>query len=246
MYSKKYDSDFIRSNNKFYFEFINKYLDKEFSLVDLGCGTCRKNINIANKVKSIYGIDINEDMLEKAKINIKNSSVENIKIFFGNNFNSPFQNHIFDICTVALTSYSVPEIQRILKPNGILLIETLTAKDKHEIKDVFGFDELGNRGFLSNQSESFRYRNICDSLTPFFEIIEMKKVEWKTKLEISSFVELLEVTPTIRNFSKISDFSAIDSISKNGFVEFTESRYYIAAKSRNKDDEVWDKNLKIY
>lgn len=236
MYNSNYDSKCIRNSLSSHYAFILPYLREDMNLLDIGCGTCRKDLPIADKVHKIIGIDSNVEMLLQAKKNIQSNFIKNIETLYGNNFSLPFESHCFDVCNASLTSFSVSEVHRVLKKDGLFVVELLTSKDKYELKKLFGYDEFGLRGIYSNQLELERLNYIKKSFEPFFDLIELKKLEWETELTFDGLITLLETTPTIRGFSHDKDKLLLKKISNQESVTFTESRYYIAAKSKFLED----------
>lgn len=96
-------------------------------MIDVGCGTGE----ILNSVKnlypaaSIYGIDISEEMLKKAKEKLLNAA----EISLGDAEHLPFENGMFDvlICTDSFHHYpnpqkAVKEFYRVLRNGGYLLL----------------------------------------------------------------------------------------------------------------------------
>ena len=232
MYNKNYNDDSIRNPGMFFVDFVKPYLSKEFHLIDLGCGSCRKVVELAPYVAYIAAADRNKIMLKYAKKRISRSGIRNIGLYECDNFNTPFASHQFDVCTSSLSTWSVPEVHRLLKSGGHLFIETLAPDDKSEIKLAFGKDELGDRGYLLNQTTEERIKRFTMALEPLFEIQTVLPTESKTSITKAGFVKLLETTPTIRNFSAKRDKKIIDSIAEDGKVSFMERRIIISAVAR--------------
>ncbi len=69
-------------------------------VLDLGCGAgldlyfYAKSIGRKGKV---YGLDISNDMLEKAKANMKSVGISNVEFIRGSSDDLPFENDFFDI-----------------------------------------------------------------------------------------------------------------------------------------------------
>ena len=88
------------------------------------CGTGYYLINISNKIKKGIGIDISDILIEKAKKNAKENSVENIDFYIMDAMNTTFDDEYFDIIhSNAILHHlnlelSLNEIKRILKNNG--------------------------------------------------------------------------------------------------------------------------------
>ena len=233
MYNKTYDDQSIRVENADFVQFMLPHLNKTDKVVDLGCGTCRKLIKVAPYVQSADGLDRSVEMLQQARKTLKEQSVDNIRLFEGDNYNTPFVSGQYDVCSSALSVWSPAEVRRLLKPTGKLFIETLCADDKLEIKDAFGCDELGPRGYFRGQTREERIGYILAGLEPFFEIEECCFVDKETTLTEEGFVKLLQVTPTIRGFSLEKDEGAVKQLVVDGKVSFVERRMMLRATAKN-------------
>lgn len=232
MYTAEYDSDRIRRPRNDFVDYVVPYLTKESSLIDLGCGTCKKLIQLAKHVGKADGIDTNETVLRRGGDKIAQSTLTNIMLFSCNNFATPFRSQSYDFCTASLTLWSSAEVHRILKPNGLFFLEILCADDKKEIKQAFGKDEWGWRGRYLNQSVDERMMYIRKSMEPFFEIVDEQEVKYRTSLSVDGFVLLLNQTPTIRGFSESLDGKIIENLSEAGRISFDEHRVFIRAKRK--------------
>ena len=232
MYDKMYDNANIRQENEEFVKFVRPFLSKDKLVVDLGCGTCRKVIKMAHAVKSVAAVDRNIAMLRQAKKSLKKAGTTNVVLYLGDNLNAPFFSHTFDVCTSALSTWNPAEVHRLLKPDGYFFIETLAPDDKFEVKQAFGNDEFGPRGYLFQQTVEERELYLKTSLEPFFEIEDMQYAKQTTTLFLKGFVQLLMVTPTIRGFSRVKDKGIIDGLTNNGVVSFTEKRIMIRAKAK--------------
>ena len=71
MYEKNYDTDKIRNKEYCVTNYIQKYYKNEDICLDLGCGSCRKILDISQKVQYYYAIDFNLNRILEAKNNIK-------------------------------------------------------------------------------------------------------------------------------------------------------------------------------
>jgi SAM-dependent methyltransferase len=94
-------------------------------LLEVGIGTGRIAVPLSAHVKSIDGIDISRAML--AKLRAKQSA-KPIHIVEGDATHLPYANHTFDACLSIHVFHLIPdmntciqEINRVLKPDGVLL-----------------------------------------------------------------------------------------------------------------------------
>lgn len=234
-YDNRYDDPLIRNTHTGFVDFVIPHLDKNDIMVDLGCGACRKTIPLSYYVKSIDALDRSSSILDQAKNNISENGIKNISLINGDNLNTPFASHYYDVCVSALSAWNASEIHRIIKANGLFFIESLCPDDKIELKLAFGRDSFGKRGYLLNQSIAERLFYVKTSLFPFFEIENIQFWENTTTLTKSGLITLLEVTPTIRNFSKYNkkDIEVVDELCQDGTISFTEKRIMIKASAKD-------------
>jgi len=232
MYDRKYDLQSIRSENTDFVDFVTPHLQKSDRFVDLGCGTCRKVIKLAPFVKAVDALDRNAKMLAQAKKSLVERKIDNVRLYQGDNFNTPFRSGEYDVCSTALSTWSPAEARRLLKDGGLFFIETLCPDDKFEIKQAFGKDELGERGYLFGQTLEERLFYLRTALEAFFEVEEIRFTERKTSLTEEGFVNLLQVTPTVRGFSVEKDGERVKGLLKEGKITFTEKRMMIRAKAK--------------
>lgn len=232
MYNKEYDNSGIHSKNYDIVGIIDKYYDDKNAIaLDMGCGTCRKIIPLAGKIRHYYAIDHNYQMIEQAQINIAKNAISNISVHFGNNFYLPFDDHSIDIISGFLTTYSIEEIVRTLKPNGICILELLGSNDKKKVKQAFGQDHLGWRGCMLNSSQIDRPSRLKSIFEHHFSSIITQVYSYETITDRGQFESLLQMTPTIRDFSPVRDKGVIDSLSDgNGNISYTEEKIIMIAQ----------------
>ena len=243
LYEPNYDSPNLRGVNETQrpWNLINEiksYSNINKTLLDIGCGTAFKLVPLSSLFNKIVGIDINQKMALAANHLIKKNNIKNIKIICCDSNQLAIDNQSFDIITCMLSRWCLQEIVRILKPNGIVIIEHIGCADKKELKLLFGQDQEGWRGqfikyqtdeYLSFFQEKFRF---------FFNSVSIRNGFWKTYYTEKGLLELLNFTPTIRNFDSKKDVAVL----KNAYkifkqpqgIELTQNRILInAQKLRN-------------
>ncbi len=128
-------------------------LKEEEIVLDLGCGAgldlyfYAKAVGPAGKV---YGVDISEDMVNKARDNMEKVGIKNVKIKGGHSDNLPFEDNFFDVvASNGIYNLSpdkekvMREVFRVLKRGGrtvfceIVLKEALPEKVRKNIDDWF-------------------------------------------------------------------------------------------------------------
>jgi len=122
-------------------------------VLDLGCGAgldlyfYAKAVGITGKV---YGLDISEEMIKKATLNMENLGIKNVKVMQGHSDNIPLDDNSIDvIASNGIYNLSpdkekvMREVMRILKPGGrtvlceIVLREALPDEIRRNINDWF-------------------------------------------------------------------------------------------------------------
>ncbi len=107
-------------------------------ILDLGCGTGRHTIFLAKKGFKVYGVDISQsglDIIKKTKSKLK---LRNIKLKRADMAKIPYKSNFFDsiVCTSVINharlnkiKRTFKEIVRVLKSNGIFILEVISPKD---------------------------------------------------------------------------------------------------------------------
>lgn len=230
MYNQTYDNENIRNKRYSVIPYIKQFYKKDYVCLDLGCGSCRKIIPILELVKHYYAVDIDRDRVKSAKELCKN---KNITIGVANNFYLPFKDAAFDLVSCFMTKYSIEEVSRVLKKDGLLIVETQGADDKRELKKIFGKDELGWRGTLLPDNTKNRIDRLTKYANTFFEIDQLHQIKFNTKIKLQYLIELFEMTNEIRNFNKNKDIKILENIlDQEGYVEFEEDRIIIVAHKK--------------
>ena len=108
-------------------EEIIKHLELNPStiLVDLGCGGGYFSIPISSKVKKIYAIDVQKEMLDYLENKIQKQNIKNIETLLSKDNNIPIQSESIDVLLSVNTFHEfqnrdsmINEICRVLKHKG--------------------------------------------------------------------------------------------------------------------------------
>ncbi len=109
-------------------------------VLDLGCGAGLDLYFYAKAVGEngkVYGLDISEDMVNKAKVNMDMMGIKNVEIGCGHSDNLPFKDNFFDVvASNGIYNLSpdketvMREVFRVLKLGGRTVFCEIVLKDK--------------------------------------------------------------------------------------------------------------------
>lgn len=109
-------------------------------VLDLGCGAGLDLYFYAKAVGpkgKVYGVDISEDMVNKAKKNMEAIGIKNVEIKYGHSDSLPFEDNFFDVVTSnGIYNLSpdkekvMQEVFRVLKSGGRTVFCEIVLKDK--------------------------------------------------------------------------------------------------------------------
>lgn len=190
-------------------EEIIKTANDQAVLLDIGCGTAKKIVLLAPHFKSIIGVEPNLSMLNSAKLATQKYS--NIELIEGYAEHLPVKNNTCDRVTAMLAPHDPSEIFRVLRPGGVALLEKIGEFDKNELKELFGDDDLGPRGYRYGEKLKDKY---TEALKQYFSKMDLQEGIWETEYSFSGLLMLLEQTPTIRGFDRTRDQKIIDRLKK--------------------------------
>ena len=122
------------------------YLTLDDNILDFGCATGTKTIELAGLVKQIQGLDISTEMIIEANKKIVERNFTNVNFTQGDIFDSKFDNAAFD----KIISYGVihllddcertiNRIHKLLKPNGLFISSTACLKGQMALKNRLEF-----------------------------------------------------------------------------------------------------------
>ncbi len=248
-YKSGYASDLLRGQNLtscpwIVQEVINNYAGYDKRLLDVGCGTSYKIIPVCSDFEYVLGVDPSPDMLQQSKINIKDNNIKNMHLIKSVAEGLPFSPRSFDVVTAFLTRVIPSEIHRVLKPNGIAIVEVLSILDKQEFTRYFGKDNQGYRGVNLGTFSNIEHHQLEDEIatlksmfSPYFKQIEIFHGTWQTTYTSEGLWELLKNTQkTVRGFCEEKDKKyfdqAMNDLKKGNAIVLNQSRYLIIAKDK--------------
>jgi ubiquinone/menaquinone biosynthesis C-methylase UbiE len=123
-----------------------EYLDTNDNVLDFGCASGTKTLELSDGVKHIHGLDFSTEMISEATKKKNKLNAKNVSFSQGTIFNDNLEKASFDkiiaYSIIHLLEDSEKVIQRIhelLKPGGLLISETACFKDKMDFKTRLEF-----------------------------------------------------------------------------------------------------------
>lgn len=201
-------------------EFIKKYLKKSDIVLDAGGGTGINAIMMAKKCKQVHLIDISDEILNKARKNIRDAKLQNkIDISKGDISNlKQFKDNQFSfvVCVGDAISYvlgnrfkAMKELARVAKKGSIMVIGC---------DSKYGF----MRQYLSkgDLNETIRINKTHETYcgmgprTHVYSIEEMKKFLEKNNCEVLEIASTPTITDTVdrKQFQKPKDWKRLKKL----------------------------------
>lgn len=217
-----------------FFEYLKKFANKDFRILDLGCGSGELTLKLSPFFKEIIGIDPFEDYIKSADKLKKSAGAENVTFMVADGKNLPFEDNHFDIIFSSRGPLSanidfIKESFRVLKKEGLMIEETIGEEDKIELKKIFKRGQ--NYPYQETKLESVK--KLLNKST--MKLIESKYFKfYQVYSSINDVVEILERAPIIPDFDKIKDRSHLEEVDKkrnNKGIELSSHRlFWIAEK----------------
>ena len=131
----KFDDDYKKT-----FEVLAKHLKPEHRVLDFACGTGKVSLGIADKVKSVQGIDLSSGMVEVAKLRAEQQGIKNVEFHHATIDDIRLEKGQFDVilaCNILhLLDDPKPTITRIhqlLSSGGLFISSTGVLAEKRGV-----------------------------------------------------------------------------------------------------------------
>lgn len=175
-------------------------------ILDLGCGTGALTLRAAQKGTKVKGIDINPQMLEIAQkqaikknllknINLSEMGVAELGSEKSNNYDVVMSGLFFSELTESELIFTLKEINRILKPSGLLLVaDEVRPKSilKRILNELLRFP-LVIITYLITQTTIHTIDNLTEKIKESGMLIESVRLN-----NIGNFVEIVAKNPKQR------------------------------------------------
>jgi SAM-dependent methyltransferase len=123
-----------------------EFLDTNDNVLDFGCASGGKTLELAGSAGHIHGLDFSAEMISEAVRNSGLANAGNVSFAHGTIFSDELGKGSFDkiiaFSIIHLLEESEPVVQRInelLKPGGLLISETACFREKMNMKTRFEF-----------------------------------------------------------------------------------------------------------
>lgn len=121
-------------------ENARKYLRANDSVLDFGCATGIKALELAGCVREIQGIDISSNMVAAAKRNAAERKIRNVNFTQATIFDRRFEEEMWDVILafgilhlVKNLSQAIQRINNLLKPGGWFISSTACMEENEKV-----------------------------------------------------------------------------------------------------------------
>lgn len=207
----------IKRSGKVKDEYISKILKAigpGSRVLDVGCGTGHtiQRLSSSSSGLSLVGVDISLPMLERARMNIRNTP---ISIVAGDGYELPFHDEGFDIIISRLSPYSANEVCRTLRRNGTFLEYGLGPEANKEIAEFFP-DRLDRESFARYGNKERWLEEVGKNLEraglDVLSVEEFKEAEYYSDPE--ELMDLIEMVPLVRDFDRKRDREKVNRLAQ--------------------------------
>lgn len=168
-------------------ENTKKYLSSSDIVLDYGCGTGTKALELADCVNKIQGIDISSKMIDIAKRKAVERKIENVDFAHAIIFDERYNRESFDVILAFSILHALEDqklvlqrINELLKPGGLFISVTPCLKEKMAIRnrlELSFFRLLIIIRVFPNILTRFKIPDLEDLVTDGnFQIIETEKI----------------------------------------------------------------------
>ncbi|EGT3617125.1 class I SAM-dependent methyltransferase [Clostridium perfringens] len=212
-----------------YKDILIKYLKPTYKLLDIGTGGGEFLLSLNHPYKNTSITEMWEPNVKLCKERLEPLGIEVKQVLDDNNL--PFRDNTFDIIINRHSSYSIKELKRILKPNGLFITQQVGGKNNEKLSKLLikGFKPKYKENTLHNALREV-YKNNFDVIyyNEYFPCLRFKDVG-----AIVYFAKIIEWE--FPNFSVDKCFEQLcnlnEELNYNGYIESFEHRYIMICRN---------------
>jgi ubiquinone/menaquinone biosynthesis C-methylase UbiE len=143
----------------------------DFVAADLGCGSGFFAVPLASRVKRVYGIDVQKEMLEFLERKIQRLKINNIVLLLSEENEIPLEHESVDLLVSVNTLHEfndgervIEEIYRVLKQRGKVLIADFKKENTDfgppvavRVSERRAVSLFRRKGFVALRTQDLRY-----------------------------------------------------------------------------------------
>ena len=212
-----------------YKEILDKYIKKEYRLLDMGTGGGEFLLTLNHPYNNTAVTEKWEPNVKLCKETLEPLGIEVKQVYKDEEL--PFADSSFDIIINRHESYNVKEIKRILKPNGLFITQQVGGEN----------NGLLSRKVIKNFKPQFAENNLKNAVADLeneeFEILlKEESFPYSHFFDVGAVVYYCKVIEwEFPNFSVENCFEELCELQKeleaNGYVESLQHRFMIVAKN---------------
>ena len=188
-----------------YYHQVARHINLSTVMLDIGCGSGEKSTRYFSLAKQIVMLDNEEEMLKKAKANVKkyyeNKLDDKFQFVLADaDKRLDFEDESFDLVVSRHCGANMSEVFRVLKKGGVFISEDIDHADCFEIKEYYGRGQ--NYGENSIQ-KSKTFQSAIEAGFSKIELLNFDQREYYPNPEQLKF--LLCHTPIIDGYDEEKD-----------------------------------------
>lgn len=214
-YQFKSGSRLVKGEKPDFFSFLLQQVDRDKTVLDLGCGSGELALRLAPYCRKIIGIDFYRRYIATANKDKKNKGAKNISFRVCDARRLPFRKNSFDLVYSSRGPLSADEdflreADRVLKPGGLLAEETIGETDKIEVKRAFGRGQ--NFPFTIKKLTAVKRLLSKFGLKPAYQ---RSFVYYQEFSSLPAVIRVLERTPIIPDFNRRQDKAQLKALAES-------------------------------